>query len=308
MKTGLGKDIFLWNVPRVSGGIPSAIAEKLVEGGFESVILKVADAGNKHVTNMGSIIRPRWVECVLPETVRIIKATAQQLGKPLKVYGYGFLYGALPTAEAHRAVSQTISLGLDGYVFDGESRFEEKPNAVGNARLIGSIFRQGCPTTPAIFCGFAMFRSWTGGTWHPEALHRAFMEWCDAGMPMSYWTGETPSRALAILNESVRQWRLITDKPILPAGRAYNGDLGIARAEAMIAFDERAHELGLQGESWWSLEHAIKLDPSIWAALRSMPNFLTTPPISPETPPPALTLEEQVTDHEQRLDALEAQI
>ena len=303
MNVDIGKSIFLWNAPRVAGGIPSAIAEKLIEGGFESVILKVADAGNKHVTNMGSRIRPKWVECVLPETVRIIKATAQQRGKPLKVYGYGFLYGKLPTAEAHRAVSQTLSLGLDGYVFDIESRFEEKPNAVGNAGLIGSIFRQGCPTTPASFCSWAMYRSWTGGTWHPEAVARAFMEWCDAGMPMTYWTGESPSRAIALLNESVRQWMNITHKPILPVGRAYNGDKGIARAEAMIAFDERVRELNLPGESFWSLEHALKLDPSIWAALRSMPKFgaVDTPP-----PTPAPTLDQRVADHERRIVALEA--
>jgi hypothetical protein len=238
---------------------------------------------------MGTAIRPKWVECVLPETVRIIKASG------LKVYGYGFLYGKDPVGEGHIAISQSLALGLDGYVFDGESRFEEKPNAVGNARVVGSIFRQGCPTLPAIFCGFAMFRSWTGGTWHSEALHRAFMEWCDAGMPMTYWQGEAPSRAIALLNESLRQWQTITNKPILPAGRAYNGDAGIARAEAMIAFDERVHELGLKGESWWSLEHVLKLDPSLWAALRSMPKF--GPIVSPETPPPApvLTLEQRVT-------------
>jgi len=295
MTVNLGKNIFLWNVPRVAGGIPSAIAEKLIEGGFQSVILKVADGNRKHFTNMGTLLRPKWVECVLPETVAIIKS------RGLKVFGYGFLYGIDPVGEAHIAISQSLSLKLDGYIFDVESRFEEKPNAIGSGRSIGSIFRAGCPTTPAIFCGFAMYKSWTGGTWHPEALHRAFMEWCDAGMPMTYWTGETSSRAIALLNESVRQWIGITHKPILPAGRAYNGDEGIARAEAMIAFDERVHELGLLGESWWSLEHALKLDPSIWAALRSMPKFGPAPP-----PPAPLTLEQRVDDHERRITTLEA--
>ena len=108
---------------------------------------------------------------------------------------------------------------------------------------------------------------------------------------MTYWTGETPSRAIALLNESVRQWRLITDKPILPVGRAYNGDAGIARAEAMIAFDERVHEIGLPGESWWVLDQVLnRLDPSIWAALKSMPGF--APLVEP--PPAPLTLEQRI--------------
>jgi hypothetical protein len=292
----LGKDIFLWNTPLVLGGNPSAIADKLLEGGFQSIILKVADGNRKHYTRVGV----RWVEAVTRETVRVLQA------RGLKVFGYGFNYGIDVVGEGHMAVSQTIALQLDGYVFDVEGSFETRAGAAG-ARTLGAIFRAGCPNTPAIFCGFAMFRSWTGGTWHNIEVHKAFMEWCDAGMPMTYWEGSTPTAALRLLNESVRQWLTIAQgKPILPAGRAYIGDGGTATAEAMIAFDERAHELGLKGISWWSLEHALRLSPSIWAALRSMPKF---GPVSVETPPPApaLTWEQRVDDHELRIAALEAE-
>jgi hypothetical protein len=270
----LGRNIFIWNTPLVCGGNPSAIADKLLEGGFDSVILKVADAGNKHVVRVGA----KWVEGVTRETVKVLQA----LG--LKVYGYGFCYGNNVPAEAHIAISQTLSLGLDGYVFDVEGRFE-KAAGPGGAVTLGAIFRSGCPTTPAIFCGFAMYRSWSGGTWHNVEVHKKMMAWCDAGMPMCYWVADPKkpvanhvANAVALFRETMHQWQAITQKPIYPAGRAYNGDAGVATAEAMIAFDHELHQGGLKGESWWVMDAALKLNPTIWAALKSMPRFFTTIP------------------------------
>ena len=291
----LGNNIFLWNTPIVLGGNPSAIADKLIEGGFDSVVLKVANGNRKHYTRVGV----KWVEAVTRETVKVLQA------RGLKVYGYGFCYGVDVPGEAHIAISQVLSLGLDGYVFDVEGNFEGKPDAPGRARTLGAIFRSGCPTTPAFFCGFAMFRSWQGGTWHNVELHKAMMAWCDAGMPMCYWPADPKksaanhvANALALLNETMNQWRAITQKPIYPVGRAYIGDAGVASAEAMIAFDERVHEIGLKGVSWWVLDQVLKrLDPSIWAALKSMPGFDVspeTPPTSSLPPPAPLTLEDRV--------------
>jgi hypothetical protein len=295
MNIDIGKSTFLWNTPLVCGGNPSAIADKLIEGGFDQVILKVADGAKKHVTNVGSFIKPKWVEAVSRETVRVLQA------RGLKVFGYGFCYGVDIPGEAHIAISQTIALlKLDGYVFDVEGRFEGQSDSPGRARTLGAIFRSGCPTTPAIFCGFAMFRSYGGGTWHNVELHKAMMAWCDAGMPMCYWPADPKksaanhvANALALLNETMHQWRSITQKPIYPVGRAYNGDMGVASPEAMIAFDHEVHEIGLKGISWWVLDAALKLSPTIWAALKSMPGFAPAPPPSPAPAP--LTLEERVT-------------
>jgi len=291
----LGKNTFLWNTPLVCGGNPSAIADKLIEGGFDSVVFKVANGNAKHFVNLGSLIKPKWVEAVTSATVKILQA------RGLKVYGYGFCYGIDVPGEAHVAISQVLSLGLDGYVFDVEGNFEGKPDAPGRARTLGAIFRSGCPMTPAFFCGFAMYRSYAGGTWHNVELHKAMMAWCDAGMPMCYWPADKKrsaanhvANALALLNETMNQWRAITQKPIYPVGRAYIGDKGIATAEAMIAFDEKVHEIGLKGVSWWLLDQVLnRLDPSIWAALKSMPGFAVETPPTP-LPPVPLTLEERL--------------
>jgi hypothetical protein len=298
----IGKNTFLWNTPVVLGGNPSAIADKLIEGGFPSVVLKVADGPKKHYTRVGV----KWVEAVTRATVAVLQA------RGLKVFGYGFCYGIDVPGEGHIAISQTLSLKLDGYVFDVEGRFEKQAGP-GGAVTLGAIFRSGCPNTPAIFCGFAMYKSWQGGTWHNVEVHKKMMAWCDAGMPMCYWPADPKksvanhvANALALLRETMSQWRAITQKPIYPVGRAYNGDAGVATAEAMLAFDQEAHEMGLKGDSWWVLDAALKLNSTIWAALRSMPKFGVAAPPLP-IPLPVKTLEERVADHEQRILVLEAE-
>lgn len=275
----MGKNIFLWNTPLVCGGVPSALAAKLNEGNFDSVILKVADGPIPHRILKGIA----WVEAVKRETVAILQ------GAGLRVFGYGFNYGNDIPGEAHIAISQCLALKLDGYVFDVEGRFNGKTGAAANARVMGSIFRASLPNTPAVFCGFARYTSPSGTAWHPRPVFEAFMSWCDAGMPMCYWQGSLADTAISLLDQSTAQWRAIAGgKPIYPAGRAYIGDAGTPTAEAMIAFDERVRELGLPGESWWSLEHVLKLDPSLWSALCSMPRRLNEPAPIP------LTLDERV--------------
>src|SRR3990167_445353 len=93
----LGKDIFLWNTPLVKSGDPAQIGALLKSGGFESVILKVADGPFKHFVKVNG----KWVESVTPETVAGLKAQG------LNVFGYGFCYGVNIPGEASIAVARS---------------------------------------------------------------------------------------------------------------------------------------------------------------------------------------------------------
>jgi len=276
----IGKDIFLWNTPLVKSGDPAQIGALLKSGGFESVILKVADGPFKHFVKVNG----KWVESVTPETVAGLKAQG------LKVFGYGFCYGVNIRGEASIAVAQCRSLKLDGYVFDVEGRFEKQKDCVVRAKDLGERFRAELPDVFAVFCGFAMFKSWKGGTWHNVELHKSMLSWCDAGVPMCYWAGDKGTAAVALLDETLRQWRTITAKPIYPAGRAYNGDAGLASVDGILAFGNHLRDLGIPGESWWVLDQVVnRLPPSIWSALASLSGFL-----GPAVPP-APTIEERLS-------------
>ncbi len=266
------KSIFLWQVPYVMGGKPDDIAAELRKAGFEAVIVKVADGQFAY--------RPPiygWSENLSAQLVTALRA------KNIAVIGYGFMYGANPTGEADQAIVQTNKYNLDGYVFDVEGQFDSRSNAEANAYALMSRYRKSCPDTPRAFCSWALWRSpKTGSTWHPLPVARAFMQFCDVGMPMIYWGGETSQDASWWLTNSLMQWRAITDKPIIPAGRAYHGDGGKALSVAIQSFEKGVRSADLHGITWWSMQHALAL-PEIWATLGAMQGFSRSESAKPST-------------------------
>lgn len=135
-----------------------------------------------------------------------------------------------------------------------------------------------------------MYQSASGKvTWHPKGVLWAATDArygnADFGMPMMYWSwGDAAADAIAYGQESWRQWRAITAKPLIPVGRAYVGDGGTAKAAAMTAFEGWARDMGAEGVSWWSLQHALNTSalPGVWDALRAMPSYANDPAPEPE--------------------------
>lgn len=114
--------------------------------------------------------------------------------------------------------------------------------------------------------------------WHPVKVAKAFLQTVDCVIPMMYWGGSKKEQALAYLDQSLKIWRTITDKPILPTGRAYNGDRGVMNADAIIAFAEKVLSMSktsnLPGISWWYLDGVIK-NNLCWDALKKTSKFLS---------------------------------
>jgi len=292
------KAIFSWNVPAVDGGNPAKFADRLKAAGFEAVYLKAADGGFAFTPNRITYLG--WGENIRADMVSALK------GRGIKVIGWQFNYGDNILKEADIAASQTLRFNLDGWIFDIESKFEANTNAVSNAYALCNEYRKRCPSIPLGFCSWAQWRSSTGVLWHNEDMAKAFMEKCDVGMPMMYWGGSSPSTALWLLNESLRLWRNITNKPIIPVGRAYTGDGGYLNAGTMTAFANEVRNKGLRGLSWWLLDQVVK-DVSAWGALTAIPKFAPVPEPQPEPQPeqPEQPLEQKLAALEKRVAALE---
>lgn len=267
------KSIFLWTVPAVQSGDPVRIAEALSEAGFEAVIFKVADGPWAYA--------PRFTgwsgENLQPAMIRELRA------RNIAVLGYGFLYGVNPTGEADIAITQTYKHQLDGYVFDVEGAFDTRSNAVANSHLVMRRYRASCPGTPAAYCGWALYRNprRPSTLWHPIAVAQAFMEYCNVGMPMVYWDGEDAPNALWWISNSLDQWKEITNKPVIPAGRAYTGDGARATVPTMVEFERYVRGAGCRGITWWSMQHAVTLT-GIWPTLAAMSGFRPTSPPLPD--------------------------
>jgi hypothetical protein len=162
---------------------------------------------------------------------------------------------------------------------------------------------------PIYLCWWARFKSPNKKIqWHPDSsktevtpeMYIAAWDSYVAGyIPMVYWffnpdtDPEGVNAAVTYLEQCVKQYRELTDKPIIPTGRAYNGDGSdgndIVYPAAMRAFAKRAMDLGCVGLSWWDAEHSIKLD-EIWMTVAEIYSELA------EDPSPFLPLEEEGID------------
>jgi hypothetical protein len=255
------KGIFIWQVYEILKGDPVAIASLLSEGGFESAYIKTADGPYKF--NSGG--RENCSE-----------ALVQALhDKGIAAVGWSFNYGVNPVGEARAGAAAVNRYGLDGYIWDVEGYFEKQPDAVNAARIVTAEFRAQCSRhVPTALCSWAFWKNRiTGSTIHATPVARAFMEQCEYGMPMQYWQGT--SGAAVYAEASVRQWReLVTQKPLIPTGRAYNGDGGTCTPEQMREYEETVRELHCPGISWWGLDWAEPAShPTWWSALREMRGF-----------------------------------
>ena len=262
------KGIFAWQLFKFSTEDPSDFTQKLVTAGFQSVIIKVA-----HGT---SVFRTAPQGELL--TDNLTKAQVDSLhDHGISVVGYGRLFGQNPQGEAEIAVSQCEELGLDGYVWDVEQEFEDSGNASGKARQIMEFFQSHTDNIPSGCCSWKLFRNpATGSNWHDRRFVEAFMEFCEYGLPMIYWRGNTAENANQDLINSLEQWHAFTDKPIIPVGRAYQGDGGDATVEAVLAFDQKARELGVKGITWWVLDQAASpryKNGTIFEALKTTVQF-----------------------------------
>lgn len=252
--------IFLWNVPAVCGGDPESIGRRLVAAGFDAVYIKASDGAYPYTLNW-SATYPNWGENIRRELVD----TLHSFG--IKALGWGCPYGYDPQGEGKIAASQVKKLHLDGYIFDVETTSDSQATADSNGVHTMLEFRAGCDV-PAAFCWWPLYRSpSSGAAWHPVKVAHAWLDYVDAVMPMMYWWQDSEASALWMLEKSMAEWRSLTDLPIIPAGRAYNGDGCAASPAAMYTFAETAiTRYGCSGLTWWVMDQAERRS-DLWEAL-----------------------------------------
>jgi hypothetical protein len=254
------KGIFLWCYWDIFGGDTKKTAQALVDAGFETAYVHTND-GPTQAFYSGR------VNCT-DQLVADLRAAG------LKIVGWGAPYGGNIAGEIGIMVSQTQRYQLDGYVIDAEGTWDARTNAVANTKQLITGYKLACPDVPVCWCWWAMHKDpLSGRPWHPIAILEEAMKYADAGMPMAYWSwGDTPAKVVQYLDSSWAQWCAVTIKPIIPAGRAWNGDGGLATRAGVLAFDNWARTIGAAGLTWWDMQHAVRL-PETWQALSETKKF-----------------------------------
>jgi hypothetical protein len=242
-----GKGVFIWDLAGVNRALgggwtevpPGVLAATLRNAGIQRIEIKVSNGTTPYAS---------------PSRAYIDAIRANWSGK---IFGWGFMVGVNPGTEGMVLAKQVVALGLDGGISDIETAFERQPDAPARAEK-QALWYKAFTDKPLGLCSWPRYISPSGAIWHPIAVAERFMALADFGMPMSYWSGEGTA-CPAFAKEVHRQWRTITDKPIIQAGRAYTGEGGTLRPESMVDFERAVRETGEPGISWWSLKHALGL-------------------------------------------------
>jgi hypothetical protein len=251
------KSIFVWNSP--------AAAPILAANGFEAVLLH-----GQNIAAFRSLHTRAEVEAY--------HAAGLAVAGSIAVYGYD------PAGDGRACANICKDYNLDGLAVDIEGTFERQTTPDSRAAKMLIAYREIVPDLPTAWCTWPRFwRPRDGQSWHPVSVMQTAMKYCDYGMPMVYSPDlDTVGGVLDLLAQSLAQWRKYTDKPLVIAGRAYDGEGYTAKADQVKALAEAARFAGCPGMTWWEFGRTIQL-PAIWQAVKDVPGFAQpAPPPEPE--------------------------
>jgi hypothetical protein len=246
-----GKGMYVWQIPHCESGNATRIAARAVAAGFSHVLIKIADAGNAF--NVDSNGRD-----LVPAVVAALHASG------IQAWGWHYVYGYDPAAEARVAIQRTLPLHLDGYVIDGEAEWQASGRAAV-ARTFCQQLRAGLGSLPVALSSFRFPNSHAAFPWS------TFLEFSDYNMPQVYWEGA--HNGADQLQRSYDQFRGISPvRPMIPTGPAYSNGGWRPAASEMTSFLQKALELGLPGANFWSWDYStLSSYLDLWNAVADFP-------------------------------------
>jgi hypothetical protein len=244
-----GKGYFIWKIRSCENGNSNAIAKLAQEAQLSHVLIKIADTVYSYNVDDG-IDR-------VPSLVQALKE------RGIQVYGWHYVKGENPTAEANKAIERVRQLHLDGYVIDAEAEYKE-PGKGDAARRFMGLVRKGLPNTPIALSSYRY------PSYHPQLPWREFLEKCDLNMPQVYWM--QAQNAGDQLRRCVREFQAMTPfRPVVPTGAAFK-EFGWKPATAEVKdFLQTAQSLNLAAVnfySWDSSRASVQGLSEIWETIR----------------------------------------
>jgi len=257
-----GKGFFTFNLPDCEGGDPSSILAAAQAAGLSHIIVRIAD-GSK-----AAGIDASGVDFTTP----VVKAL-QLAG--MAVWGWQYVYGDNPSAEATIAITLTHALGLDGYVVSAGEEFERPGRAIAAHQFITTV-------RAALKVPIAL-SSYRFPNYHPKFPWSDFLLSCDLHMPKVYW--EQAHNAGEQLSESKRQCDALPNaKPYIPSGAAYSATGWSPTAQDITDFLNTAELLSLPAVNFFDWDNCQASLPLTWKAIASF-----TWPAAPQGNPPGQT-------------------
>ncbi len=257
-----GKGIYLWQIQRVAGGDPAAIANMAAAANLTHVLIKVADGRYGYGFSAGKDL--------VPGVVAALRA------KGIQPWGWQYVYGADHKAEAQKAIDRIKGLGLAGFVVNAEGQFKAKGMA-DIARKYMKLLRAGVGNFPI---GLSTYRY---PTVHYQFPFGVFLEYCDYNLPQIYWIESVnPAQQLKKSYDeykAIKPWR-----PYIPTGAAFaQGNWTVTPAQ-INEFLAKARAMQLPGANFWEMGAAKENGGKLWKTIRGY-NWSTGTSITPAPTP-----------------------
>lgn len=245
----VGKGYFIWMLSRCAGGSPLGLAAACQGAGIDWVTIKICEGGSAFNGN----IKP-WVDALRDFGVR--------------VWGWGYVYGAKPEQESDIAAARVKEFALDGFMIDAESEYKAPGKAVASQTYTTRL-RAALPDLGLGLCSYRY------PSLHRELPWTEFLSGCDFHCPQVYWIGSSgPTSPGSQLARSVAELKALKVLPVVPVGVAcdnpYAGGTWRPTVAQINNFDATYHTLGLPGVSWWSWQHAEAIQ-EFWQAIAGHP-------------------------------------
>lgn len=243
-----GKGVFLWQQWAVTTDDDLLVA-RLVALGVKRLEIKSAD-GTMRFMKPG----PK------PQATKKLVDKCHAAG--LECWTWQYAYGASPYLEGQVAGQIVEEAGADGHIVDAEAEFLRRTDSPARATQYNNAYRSET-AKPLVLCTFALWRDpRTATVWFNPNTYISFMATCEAIMPMAYHYHNHGvleyRRPDTILRESIIQLRALTDKAIVPAGKAYEDRNARLMAHDMTVFSDVAFDANCDATTWWSLQHIPK--------------------------------------------------
>jgi hypothetical protein len=240
-----GKGFFTWILSNCEGGDPASVVAAAQAAGLSHVFVKIADG----VKAFG--VDASGFDFTAP-VVQALRAAG------IAVWGWHYVYGNDPSAEANIAIQCAQSLGLDGYVVNAEDEYKQ-PGKDAAARQFMSAVR-GALTVPIALSSYRF------PNYHAALPWSVFLERCDYHMPQVFW--EQAHNAGGQLRESKRQCDALPNaKPYIATGPTY-GVTGWEPTPTEISeFLSTTRALGIPAVNFFDWHYCRKYLPEVWTTI-----------------------------------------
>lgn len=245
-----GKGFFIWKIRDCEKGSPQEIARQAKAAGFSHVLIKIANG------TLPYNIEEKTRTDLVPPLVSALR------GQGIQAWGWHYVYGFDPAAEARIAIQRVQELKLDGYVIDAEIEYTQ-PGRSSAARRFMKDLRQALPNSPVALSSYRFPK------YHPNLPWREFLEYCDLNMPQVYW--EKAHNPAAQLARCAREFQSMAPaRPVIPTGPAYKWD-GWRPTDADIQeFFEASHALGFSAVNFFSWDECRRDLTNIWEMVKKL--------------------------------------